>query len=159
MTVSANLSKPSAVVAKVEAAAAAGRLSAGSVANIKRWLTVPPYRKYVPRIVQLVDAEQFVQLDALFWEVVPFGTGGRRGTMAELGSATINERTIAESAHGLAVYLNRSSGIRKNSDSPPTFRHRILGRSLSRLQARQPGLREGATHFAPDPRVDARERG
>jgi phosphoglucomutase/phosphomannomutase len=117
MTVSANLSKPSAVVAKVEAAAAAGRLSAGSVANIKRWLTVPPYRKYVPRIVQLVDAEQFVQLDALFWEVVPFGTGGRRGTMAELGSATINERTIAESAHGLAVYLNRSSGIRKNSDA------------------------------------------
>jgi len=97
-------------IANVEAAAAAGRLSAGSVENIRRWLTEPPYRKYAPRIVQLVEEGKFDELDALFWEVVPFGTGGRRGTMAELGSATINERTIAESAHGLAAYLKDATG-------------------------------------------------
>ena len=95
---------------KITAAADSGRLSAGSVNNLQRWLKEPQYRQYVPRICELIDAEQFDDLDAMFWEVLPFGTGGRRGRMAELGSATINVRTIAESAHGLAVYLQKVKG-------------------------------------------------
>ncbi len=52
----------------------------------------------------------FARLDDLFWKVIEFGTGGRRGLMSEFGSATINDRTIAESAHGLAVYLKTIKG-------------------------------------------------
>lgn len=87
------------------AAVAAGRLSADSAGHIQRWLTQPAFRRYVPRLAELIHSGQFETLERLFWQVIPFGTGGRRGEMAELGSATINARTIAESAHGLAVYL------------------------------------------------------
>ncbi|MEX2285471.1 MAG: phospho-sugar mutase [Planctomycetaceae bacterium] len=97
-----------AAMAAVEQAKAAGRLSASAVENIKRWLTEPQYRVYAPRIVQLVDKQDFKTLETLFWQVIEFGTGGRRGLMGEFGAATINERTIAESAHGLAVYAKRA---------------------------------------------------
>jgi hypothetical protein len=44
------------------------------------------------------------ELDDAFWTVIPFGTGGRRGRMYPFGSNAINERTIGESAQGLADY-------------------------------------------------------
>ena len=98
------------VVARIDAAAAKGAISTGGAANLKNWLTKPAYRDYRDRLVDLVKREAFTELDGLFWEVIPFGTGGRRGRMADLGSATINERTIAESAHGMAVYLKQVKG-------------------------------------------------
>jgi phosphoglucomutase/phosphomannomutase len=97
-------------VALIDAAAGAGRMSASGAANAKNWLTRPHYRDYHARILDAVRQEKFAELDSLFWEVLPFGTGGRRGRMAEFGSATINDRTIAESAHGMAVYLNKVKG-------------------------------------------------
>jgi len=97
-------------VSLVDAAATQGQISAGGAANLKNWLTRPAYREYQASLVAKVDAGKFAELDELFWEVIPFGTGGRRGRMAELGSATINRRTIAESAHGMAVYLRKVKG-------------------------------------------------
>ncbi|MCA9036116.1 MAG: phospho-sugar mutase, partial [Planctomycetaceae bacterium] len=96
--------------ARIQAAAAEGKLTADSPRNLTEWLArdcVSPYR---PRILELIDAEQWDVLDAMFWTSIPFGTGGRRGPMGEMGPATINDRTIAESAHGMAVYL-RSTGV------------------------------------------------
>ncbi|MEX0700534.1 MAG: phospho-sugar mutase [Planctomycetales bacterium] len=92
-------------VEAIQRAEEQGKLSAGAATQIRRWLTQPQYARYVDRIEELIAAARFDELDRLFWEVVPFGTGGRRGPMADFGSATINERTMAESAHGLAVYL------------------------------------------------------
>ncbi len=97
-------------LAAVRGAAAAKQISPGAAANINRWLTEAGYAAYLSRVLALVEAGRWEELDALFWEVIPFGTGGRRGLMAELGSATINERTIAESANGLAVYLRQVRG-------------------------------------------------
>lgn len=99
-------------VEAVVRAGEAGKLTADAVANIRRWLTKPAYAPYRPGICDLVRQQNFERLEKLFWQQIPFGTGGRRGPMAEFGSATINERTIAESAHGLAVYLQqaRSAG-------------------------------------------------
>jgi phosphoglucomutase len=97
-------------VAQVDAAAAKGAITAGGVLNLKAWLTGPAYQKYRPRLLDMIRGAKFAELDQLFWEVIPFGTGGRRGLMADLGSATINERTIAESAHGMAVYLKQVKG-------------------------------------------------
>jgi len=89
----------------LESAQGAGRLSESALANVRRWLTEPGYAAYVPKILPLVQEGRFEELDTLFWEVIPFGTGGRRGVMTDFGSATMNARTIAESANGIAVYL------------------------------------------------------
>lgn len=94
-------------LAALEAAGASGRISESAIANIRRWLTEPGYAAYVPRILPLIDGEKFEELDLLFWEVIPFGTGGRRGLMTDFGSATMNDRTVAESANGVAVYLKK----------------------------------------------------
>ena len=99
--------------AALEALAAAGsskQLSTGAVENAGRWLREPQYAEYAPRIVEYIEAKDFETLDRLFWEVIPFGTGGRRGPMGEFGTATINPRTIAESAHGLGAYAVKTNG-------------------------------------------------
>lgn len=98
------------IFAKLDSAVADGRLSADSATNIKQWLSAPYYNEYRKPIEDMVEAEAFAELDRLFWEVIGFGTGGRRGPMAEFGSATVNERTIAESAYGLAVYFEKLTG-------------------------------------------------
>lgn len=94
----------------IDAAVTAGKLSADAAVNLKRWLTEPQYASYQIALVDLVNAGDFAQLDSLFWEVIPFGTGGRRGPMSEFGSATVNRRTIAESADGMAVHLANTRG-------------------------------------------------
>lgn len=94
---------------QIDQAAAAGLLTADSPANLKAWLTRDCVAGYRERLVALITAGDWQRLDELFWTSIPFGTGGRRGPMGEMGPATINDRTIAESAHGMAVYL-RSAG-------------------------------------------------
>lgn len=86
------------------------QLSESAFTHLQPWLTEPQYASYLPSLLKLIEAEEFGTLDTYFWEVIPFGTGGRRGLMSDLGSATINERTIAESAHGLAAYFKKSAG-------------------------------------------------
>ena len=93
----------------IENAAAAGKLTADSPANLRSWLTRDSVSQYRSRLEQLIRAGEWSKLDEMFWTAIPFGTGGRRGPMGEMGPATINDRTIAESAHGMAVYL-RSAG-------------------------------------------------
>ena len=99
-----------AVASTVSQAASDGRLSAPAAENLTNWLTRAEYHEYFDDLSALVDAGNFQRLEDLFWQEIPFGTGGRRGLMAEFGSATINPRTIAESAHGMAVYLKQATG-------------------------------------------------
>lgn len=93
----------------IDDAAAKGLLTSDSPANLKSWLTRDCLAQYRPEIESLLRAGEWEKLDAMFWTAIPFGTGGRRGPMGMMGPATINDRTIAESAHGMAVYL-RSTG-------------------------------------------------
>lgn len=97
-------------VEKVRHAAASGQISQAGADNVVAWLERPYYSRYVPDILELVTNDRWAELDRLFWEVIPFGTGGRRGTMERFGSATMNERTVAESADGLARYLRQHKG-------------------------------------------------
>jgi phosphoglucomutase len=110
MANTANTSELQQTVARVDEAASKGSLSAGAATNLKAWLTKPAYGNYRGQLVAMVRDGKFADLDGLFWEVIPFGTGGRRGRMSDFGSATINARTIAESAHGMAVYLKQVKG-------------------------------------------------
>jgi phosphomannomutase len=90
---------------QVAEAAAKGLLSATAAANIRVWLSEPRYAEYAPEVAAHVAAGKWQALDDAFWTVIPFGTGGRRGRMYPIGSNAINDRTIGESAQGLADYV------------------------------------------------------
>ncbi len=97
---------------KIDEHTAAGLLADESPANLKRWATESCYADYHERIRELLTGSEddVRKLNDMFWTTIPFGTGGRRGIMGEMGPATINERTIAESAHGLATYMQQQKG-------------------------------------------------
>ena len=90
---------------QVADAVSQGRLSASAAANIRAWLTERRYREYAPLVLEHIRAAKWQQLDDVFWTIIPFGTGGRRGKMYPIGSNAINDRTIGESAQGLADYV------------------------------------------------------
>ena len=63
-----------------------------------------------PQVAEHIAEGKWKELDDVFWTVIPFGTGGRRGRMYPIGSNAINDRTIGESAQGLADYVKRAAG-------------------------------------------------
>ena len=91
--------------AQLDAAVAEGRLSAAAAENIRVWLTEPHLEEYAPQVAEHLAAGMCRELDDAFWTIIPFGTGGRRGRMYPIGSNAINDRTIGESAQGLADYV------------------------------------------------------
>jgi phosphoglucomutase/phosphomannomutase len=104
-----------AALAAVDQAACDGSISATAVENIRAWLTEPRYGKYREELICHITDGKWQALDDAFWTIIPFGTGGRRGRMYPIGSNAINDRTIGESAQGLANYVrhytNRTSGL------------------------------------------------
>jgi phosphomannomutase len=91
--------------AALERARSAGQLSDAAAQQIRRWLTEPPFARYRERLVQDIEAGRWQALDDAFFAVLEFGTGGRRGKMYPVGTNVLNDRTIAESARGLADYV------------------------------------------------------
>ncbi len=87
-----------------------GKLTQTALDNLTCWLTQSRYSHYQPSIVAHIAEGKWQKLDDVFWTVIPFGTGGRRGRMYEFGSNAINERTIGESAQGLATYILEQPG-------------------------------------------------
>jgi len=94
----------------VEQALADGLLSNSAVENIRCWLTQARYRGYRDEVVAHISDGRWQKLDDVFWTIIPFGTGGRRGRMYPIGSNAINDRTIGESAQGLADYVVATLG-------------------------------------------------
>jgi phosphoglucomutase len=137
----------------IDQAVRAGSLTVEAGRNIHRWLTEPQYAEFQNPVLNLVDAADFDELNRLFWERIPFGTGGRRGPMSEFGSATINDRTIAESAQGLAVHVQK---CRTDASSPPQAAVAFDSRNRSLEFARRTACVLAANgfrvHFFPQPR-------
>ncbi|RMF90800.1 MAG: phospho-sugar mutase, partial [Planctomycetota bacterium] len=90
---------------QVKQAAEAGKITASAAKNIETWLTEDRYAEYAPEVVRLIAENAWQELDEAFWQVIPFGTGGRRGRMFPVGTNAINDRTIGESAQGVADYV------------------------------------------------------
>jgi len=95
---------------QVDVAAAAGKLSPGAVENLRTWLTAPYLAEYAPAVAEHVATGKWQELDDVFWTTIPFGTGGRRGRLYPIGTNAINDRTIGESAQGLADYVREVVG-------------------------------------------------
>ena len=92
-------------VQQIQKARSQGQISQGALENITCWLTQDRYASYLPKVLEQIESGKWQALDDAFWTVIPFGTGGRRGRMNDIGSNTINDRTIGESAQGLAEYI------------------------------------------------------
>ncbi len=73
------------------------------------WLTEDPFKDYVPQIAYLIETEKWGFLLDSFYQVIPFGTGGRRGLVG-VGPNRINTWTIQASAQGHSQYLLRQYG-------------------------------------------------
>ena len=71
---------------------------------LETWLTENSFRDYVPQITYLIESEKWNFLLDSFYQVIPFGTGGRRGLVG-IGPNRINPWTIQASAQGHAQYL------------------------------------------------------
>jgi phosphoglucomutase/phosphomannomutase len=99
---------PDEALSRLEEAVTAGRVSGAAAANIRRWLEEPPFVNYRERLIDEIAKERWPALDNAFYKVLEFGTGGRRDKMYPVGTNVLNDRTIAESARGLADYVNNS---------------------------------------------------
>jgi len=53
---------------------------------MRAWLTEPRYAAYADEVAAHVAEGKWQVLDDVFWTVIPFGTGGRRGKMYPIGS-------------------------------------------------------------------------
>jgi phosphomannomutase len=106
----ASSSQVTAALALVATAEANGSLTPAAAKNIRIWLTETRYAGYRDEVVSHITSGQWKKLDDVFWTIIPFGTGGRRGRMYPIGSNAINDRTIGESAQGLADYTVATLG-------------------------------------------------
>lgn len=89
----------------LEAAVTQKKLTPNAAANIRVWLTEPYLAEFAPEVIGHLEGGKWKELEEAFWTTIPFGTGGRRGRLYPIGCNAINDRTIGESAQGLADYV------------------------------------------------------
>lgn len=118
----------------IEEAHTAGHISDDVLANVKQWLTEPKYREYKEELESMIEKGDWKTLNDHFFKVVPFGTGGRRGTVG-IGSNRINNVTIGESAQGLADYLLSSDPTSKDKGVVIAYDTRLTSEGFSQLTA------------------------
>jgi phosphoglucomutase/phosphomannomutase len=85
------------------------KVKSAALANLGVWLTDPAFAEYAPQIRYLIDAGKWDVLLDSFYQVIPFGTGGRRGPVG-IGPNRINAWTIQASAQGHSQYLLKRYG-------------------------------------------------
>lgn len=87
--------------ATVQASAA---LKTAALRHLERWLTQPDFAAYRPQIEWLISRKQWDGLLERFFQVLPFGTGGRRGPVG-IGPNRMNDWTLGASVQGHCEYL------------------------------------------------------
>jgi len=77
--------------------------------NIKIWLEKEEFSDYWPQIEHIINSKYWDYLLDSFYQIIPFGTGGRRGEVG-IGTNRINQWTIRSSAQGHSQYLIKKYG-------------------------------------------------
>jgi len=80
-----------------------------ALGHLADWLTIPAYADYRPLIRHLIQAEAWGLLLDAFYQVLPFGTGGRRGPVGP-GPNRFNPQTLATSVAGHVEFLRDRFG-------------------------------------------------
>src|SRR3989344_2280162 len=92
----------------IDQAVAAKKLSVAARTNVMQWLTEEKYAAHRTELKTMITQGEWRTLEDSFFKEVPFGTGGRRGTVG-IGANRINRVTIGESAQGLADSLRQQN--------------------------------------------------
>jgi phosphoglucomutase/phosphomannomutase len=119
----------------VKKAAAQGLVSTTAAENITAWLIEDRYAMYRDEVIDHIQDGKWQKLDDVYWTIIPFGTGGRRGRMYPIGSNAINDRTIGESAQGLADYVVECHGGKKDLSCAIAYDTRHKSRHFTELCA------------------------
>ena len=77
-----------------------------ALANLSAWLTEPEFAAYRPQVEWLVATEKWSVLLNSFHQIMPFGTGGRRGPVG-IGPNRMNLWTLGASVQGHCEYLKQ----------------------------------------------------
>lgn len=75
-----------------------------AVKNLQRWLSEPDFAAYRPQLDWLIDQAKWASLLDRFYQIMPFGTGGRRGLVG-IGPNRMNLWTLGASVQGHCEYL------------------------------------------------------
>ena len=97
------LSAARAVFAGIDAGAA---LKEHALTNLNTWLTQPDFAAYRPQLEWLCHSGAWSALLDAFYQVMPFGTGGRRGAVG-IGPNRMNPWTLGASVQGHCEYLRQ----------------------------------------------------
>ncbi|MFA5386283.1 MAG: phospho-sugar mutase [Candidatus Paceibacterota bacterium] len=93
---------------QLDAALKQKKISPSAYKNIFAWLSDKKYATSQKDLKELIQSNQWEELDDAFFQILPFGTSGRRGKIG-VGSNRINKITIGEIAQGLADFLNKKT--------------------------------------------------
>jgi phosphoglucomutase/phosphomannomutase len=74
---------------------------------LRPWLLDEGFAAYRPQLEALLRKGRFETLVDMFWQVIPFGTGGRRGAVG-LGTNRFNPWTLGTSVQGHAEILRET---------------------------------------------------
>src|SRR5436190_15151269 len=72
--------------------------------NLERWFTGPEFASYCPQIEWLIGEKKWAGLLDRVYQILPFGTGGRRGPVG-IGPNRMNLWTLTASVQGHCEYL------------------------------------------------------
>src|SRR6478609_7604183 len=97
------LSATRAGFATIDASAA---LKEKALANLSAWLRQPEFAPYRPQLEWLVQSAKWSILLDSFYQIMPFGTGGRRGSVG-IGPNRMNLWTLSASVQGHCDYLRQ----------------------------------------------------
>ncbi|MBX9579529.1 MAG: phospho-sugar mutase [Gemmataceae bacterium] len=75
-----------------------------ALANLGDWLTKPDFAGYRPQLEWMIGAGKWSVLLDSFYQLMPFGTGGRRGAVG-IGPNRMNLWTLGASVQGHCLYL------------------------------------------------------
>ncbi len=119
----------------LDSAVADGQITTSAAENIRSWLTDACYADYAGVLEDHLVSQKYEELNRVFWKIIEFGTGGRRGEMYPIGSAAINDRTMGESAAGLAAYVKSQSPSGTAFSCAIAYDTRHNSRHFARLSA------------------------
>src|SRR5213593_4760971 len=73
---------------------------------LRQWLTDHDFAAYRPQLEWLIRTQQWAGLLDRFYQILPFGTGGRRGAVG-IGPNRMNLWTLGASVQGHCEYLRQ----------------------------------------------------
>src|SRR6266566_828586 len=98
------MSLPDTAAAGLRSVTADSAITDRAIAALGQWLTDPQFAAYRPQLEWLIGQQKWSLLLDSFYQVLPFGTGGRRGPVG-IGPNRMNSWTLGASVQGHCEYL------------------------------------------------------